>query len=96
MPLQVDATIQYAIGSPSLWWKKDLTLKDLKIDSPYNTYLNQGLPPQPIANPGLASLEAALRPADTNYLYYVSDSNGYNHYATDLEGHQQNIQTYLK
>ena len=96
MPLQIDATIQYAIGSPPLWWKKDLTFQDLKIDSPYNTYLNLGLPPQPIANPGLASLEAVLRPPKTDYLYYVSDSSGYNHYATDLEGHQQNIQTYLK
>ena len=95
MALQIDATVQYALGNSKVWWKKDLTLKDLKINSPYNTYAHNDLPPAPIANPGLASLEAAINPATTNYLYYVSDSNGYNHYAEDLDGHQANIKQYL-
>jgi UPF0755 protein len=66
MALQIDATVQYALGA----WRP-LTLEDLKFESPYNTYLHQGLPPTPIAGPGLASLEAALSPAKGNWLYYV-------------------------
>jgi len=96
MPLQIDATVQYVIGNSKTWWKQDLTLKDLKTSSPYNTYIHTGLPPQPIANPGLASLKSALNPANTDYLYYVSDSSGYNHYASDLKGHNQNIKKYLR
>jgi len=96
MALQIDATVQYVIGKPDNWWKKDLTKQDLAANSPYNTYLHPGLPPKPIANPGLASLEAALNPAQTNYLFYVSDSSGYNHYAEDLTGHNSNIEKYLR
>ena len=96
MALQVDATVQYLVGKPNNWWKKELTKQDLAVNSPYNTYLHPGLPPQPIANPGLAALQAAVNPASTNYLYYVSDSSGYNHYAEDLTGHQANIAQYLK
>ena len=96
MALQIDATVQYVVGKPNNWWKKDLTKQDLAINSPYNTYLHPGLPPQPIANPGLAALQAAVNPDSTNYLYYVSDSSGYNHYAEDLAGHQANIAQYLQ
>lgn len=67
IPLQIDATVQYALPS----WKKKLTYEDLKVDSPYNTYLHGGLPPGPISNPGLASMEAALKPAAVDYLYYL-------------------------
>ena len=67
MPLQIDATVQYALPEH----KERLTFDDLEYESPYNTYLHQGLPPGPIASPGLASLEAALRPADGDWLYYV-------------------------
>ncbi|HLZ37109.1 MAG TPA: endolytic transglycosylase MltG [Mycobacteriales bacterium] len=67
MLLQIDATIQYALGKP----KARLLTKDLSIDSPYNTYRHPGLPPGPIANPGLASLRAALHPAAGDWLYYV-------------------------
>jgi peptidoglycan lytic transglycosylase G len=67
MPLQIDATIEYALGVH----KSRLTLEDLKVPSPYNTYLHQGLPPTPIANPGLASIHAALAPAKGKWLYYV-------------------------
>ncbi len=97
MALQIDATVQYALGyqeNEKRWWKKSLTLEDLKLDSPYNTYKNNGLPPTPISNPGLSSLEAVVNPAKTNYLYYISDSNGVNHYAETLEGHNANRQKF--
>jgi len=80
MPLQIDATVQYALGA----WKP-LTLADLKFESPYNTYLHQGLPPTPIASPGAASLEAALSPAKGKWLYYV---------VTDAQGHHEFTDSY--
>ena len=67
MRLQIDATVQYALPEH----KARLTYADYEYPSPYNTYLNDGLPPTPIASPGLASIEAALRPAKTNYLFYI-------------------------
>ncbi|HEX2030790.1 MAG TPA: endolytic transglycosylase MltG [Actinomycetota bacterium] len=67
MPLQIDATVQYALPEDN----RLLTVEDYEYPSPYNTYLHPGLPPTPIASPGLASLEAALRPADADYLYFV-------------------------
>lgn len=79
MPLQIDATIQYARGEP----KEKLSLEDLEIDSPYNTYENEGLPPGPICSPSLNSLRAALQPAETGYLYYVLEKDGKKHYFTD-------------
>lgn len=79
MPLQIDATIQYARGEQ----KKNLSLQDLEIDSPYNTYQNPGLPPGPIASPSLASIEAAANPEETNYLYYVLTADGDEHFFTD-------------
>ncbi len=78
MPLQIDATIQYARGEP----KEKLSLDDLEIESPYNTYTNQGLPPGPICSPSLASLKAATDPAETDYLYYVLESSGKEHFFT--------------
>ena len=79
MLLQIDATIQYALGRQ----KSALTFDDLKVDSPYNTYLHAGLPPTPIASPGRASLEAALNPADADYLYYVVIDDEGHHAFTD-------------
>ena len=67
MPLQIDATVQYALPEDN----RPLTFDDYEFESPYNTYLHAGLPPTPIASPGLASLEAALHPADEDYLYFV-------------------------
>jgi UPF0755 protein len=67
MPLQIDATVQYALPEEN----RELTFDDYEVDSPYNTYLHPGLPPTPIASPGLASLRAALDPADADYLYFV-------------------------
>ncbi|MHB2025755.1 MAG: endolytic transglycosylase MltG [Elusimicrobiota bacterium] len=72
MRLQADPTVQYALG----YWKKGLTEEDLRADSPYNTYLHYGLPPGPICNPGIASLEAVLHPANTDALYFVANNKG--------------------
>ncbi len=87
MPLQVDATIEYALPHH----KAELSYADLKIDSPYNTYLHSGLPPTPIANPGKPSLEAALHPAKTDALYYVYCGNGHHVFAKTLAQHQANV-----
>ena len=83
MPLQTDTTLQYLLQDA----KEDLTIADTKIDSPYNTYQNYGLPPGPIASPGLASIEAVLNPADTDYLYFVADRQGHNHYGYTYDEH---------
>ena len=100
MPLQLDATIQYALGyqrDQKTWWKQDLTVDDLKVDSTYNTYTRTGLPPAPICNPGLESLKAALGATpNTPYLYYVSDSKGIIHPARTLEEHNANIRKYVQ
>ncbi len=92
MPLGADATLSFITGKSS----SELTLTDLKIDSPYNTYIHTGLPPAPIANPGLASLKAAAHPAKTPYLFYLHDANGTIHYATTFEEHKKNQTLYLK
>ncbi len=97
MALQVDPTVQYAVGfdpDTGKWWKRDLTFADLKINSPYNTYLNTGLPPGPISNPGISALKAALAPVETDYLFYFSDNKGHLHFAKTLQGHQDNIKKY--
>ncbi|MFZ5365713.1 MAG: endolytic transglycosylase MltG [Patescibacteria group bacterium] len=103
-PLQADATVQYAVGSKKCegrsekcedWWPKNLTREDLKIKSPYNTYLYPGLPPGPICNPGLAAIKAVLDPQSTDYWYYLSDKEGKMHYAKTSEEHQENITKYL-
>lgn len=97
-PLQVDATLQYALGyqqKEKTWWKKELTDEDKKVDSPYNTYLNPGLPPGPIANPGLEAIKAVVYPQITDYMYYLHDSAGAAHYAKTIEEHMDNIAKYL-
>jgi UPF0755 protein len=99
MPLQADATLQYSLGYQPFektWWKKELTDDDKKINSLYNTYANTGLPPGPIANPGLASIKAAMYPVDTDYLYYLHDKTGAVHYAKTIEEHNANIAKYLQ
>lgn len=89
MPLQIDATIQYLLDKP-----RELLLEDLKVESPYNTYLNPGLPPGPIASPSLKSIEAALYPEETEYFYYVTKKDGSNThlFAKTLREHQRNIE----
>lgn len=97
MKLDIDATLQYALGyqkDEKRWWKKGLTNEDKKLNSPYNTYTNPGLPPAPISNPGLSAISAALNPAETDYLYYITDKNGKNRYAKTIEGHSANIEKY--
>jgi len=92
MPLQVDAVFGYIFGrdtySPSF--------EDLKVNSPYNTYLHVGLPPGPITNPGLDSLQAAAVPTKTDYLYYLTGSDNLMHYATTYVGHLANQNKYLR
>jgi len=90
MTLQVDATIQYAKGN----WEPVVSA-DKNISSPYNTYKFAGLPPGPIASPGLSSLQAAANPADTDYFYYLHDSKGKIYYARTLAAHNENIRKYL-
>jgi len=100
IPLEADPTVQYAIASDAEsvqtygYWKPDLTREDLGIDSPYNTYLNRGLPPGPICNPGLDSIKAVLEPADTSFLYFVAKPDGSHAFASTLEEHQRNIEKY--
>ncbi|MDD2822692.1 MAG: endolytic transglycosylase MltG [Candidatus Daviesbacteria bacterium] len=99
MGLNVDASIQYALGyqtQEKSWWKRHLTKNDLKVNSPYNSYIHAGLPPTPICNPSLSSLEAVAN-ADlkTPYLYYSHDLEGVPHYAKTLEEHNQNVANYL-
>lgn len=97
MALQIDATVQYALGynpATNKWWSQPSPAQ-IKIPSPYNTYINTGFPPTPICNPGLSAIEAAAKPADTNYIYYVNDSKGRLHFSTNIEDHNKNIQKYL-
>ena len=85
--LNIDATVIYALGG-----KTDLTAVDMAVDSPYNTYTNTGLTPGPIANPGLASMKAALEPESTSYYYYVLDPNeGVHQFSKTLEEHEKKI-----
>lgn len=93
-PLQVDASVQYAVGTSKDWWPT-LTLEDLSIKSGYNTYTQKGIPPAPIANPGISSIRGALNPTDSEFWYYIHDLKGQIHYARTLEEHNENIAKYL-
>lgn len=98
-PLEVDATLQYALGYQPYeksWWKKYLSFDDKKIRSPFNTYEQTGLPPGPIANPGIASIRAVIYPVATDYWYYLHDKEGNVHYAKTDEEHGSNIAIYLQ
>jgi UPF0755 protein len=92
MPLQADASIEYVLNKPL----KELTPDDLKIDSPYNTYLNKGLPPTPIGNPGADAINAVIDPTPTDYLFYITGTDGTFYYAETYEEHKRNIARYLK
>ena len=85
--LQADPTVLYALGNP----KRLLTRADLSVDSPYNTYKHKGLPPGPIANPGIDSLIAALRPEKTDYFYFVAIGEGKHHFSKTLSEHNRMI-----
>lgn len=96
MTLNVDATLQYVRGNTSNGWWAPITLADKQTDSPYNTYLNKGLPPHPISNPGIPAIEAVLNPAQTDCLYYLHGKDHQIHCAKTYEDHQKNIEQYLK
>lgn len=92
IPLQVDAVFPY------ITQKKDRTItrEDLKIASPYNTYLNKGLPIAPISNPSLDAIVSAISPVETNFFFYISDKKGITHFAKTLKDHNDNIDEYLR
>ena len=96
MSLDVDSTLQYVRGDVGKGWWAPISVADKKTDSPYNTYMNKGLPPHPISNPGIAAIDATLNPEKTDCLYYLHDSNHVIHCAATYDEHLQNIQTYLK
>lgn len=91
MPLQTDPTVLYALGE-----HKERTLfKDLEVEDPYNTYIHTGLPPGPIASPGLESLQSTMNPSDTDFYYFLADSEGNNHFAETYEEHIENREKYI-
>jgi len=92
MRLQADPTVWFVVSDTS----KRLTKNSLKVNSPYNTYLNYGLPPGPISNPGRQSILAALYPAKHNFVYFVADNNGRHRFARNYDEHQKNVRLYRK
>ncbi len=93
MRLQADPTVIYAISMGDNF-NRPLTKKDLEIQSPYNTYVNTGLPPAPIACPGLKAIKAVLEPAKTNYLYFVVNGNGGHNFSSNLDTHNKYVKEY--
>jgi UPF0755 protein len=98
--LQADPTVQYAITEDSAsvalygYWKAELTVDDLAFDSLYNTYVYAGLTPGPIANPGLDAIQSVIRPAQTQFLYFVAKGDGTHAFAETLDEHLANIERY--
>ncbi len=93
MKLEADPTVQYVLGLQGEgWWKAPLSLADLEIDTPFNTYRYPGLPPTPIANPGLAAIRAVAFPAESTYLYFraMCDGSGRHAFAETFEQHLLN------
>jgi UPF0755 protein len=95
MPLQCDPTVIYALEREGKY-RGSLSRQDLKYDSPYNTYVYRALPPGPIASPGRASLEAALHPAEADYIYFVSMNTGHHYFSSQLADHQRAVQRYQR
>jgi UPF0755 protein len=93
MAMQADPTVIYALQKAGKY-TGNLRRDDLQFDSPYNTYRYPGLPPGPIAAPGKASLEAAAKPADVDYLYFVSKNDGSHVFASTLDEHNRNVRTW--
>jgi UPF0755 protein len=92
MPLQMDPTVIYGVKR----FDGTVTRKDLRTEGPYNTYLNRGLPPGPIANPGLAALAAALNPSKADYLYFVSRNNGSHTFSRTLSEHNRAVERFQR
>jgi UPF0755 protein len=95
MTLAADPSVIYAALLAGRY-RGTIYVSDLQFNSPYNTYKFPGLPPGPIANPGVASLLAAMYPAHTNFLYFVSDNNGHHRFARDLQEHARNVAAYRR
>jgi UPF0755 protein len=93
MPLATDPTVAYAALLEGRW-RGTIYASDLQSASPYNTYRHTGLPPGPICNPGVAALRAAMTPAETDYLYFVSDAAGHSRFSTSLKEHDEKVQDY--
>jgi UPF0755 protein len=96
MPLMTDPSVIYGLELDGRW-RGTIYESDLKFDTPYNTYLHPGLPPGPVANPGLKSLRAAMKPAQTDYLYFVaagSNPQGRSLFSSTLEEHTHNVAGY--
>lgn len=96
MKLQSDPTVIYGITLGKVSLGRDLTRADLEQANPFNTYRIDGLPPQPIANPGRAAIQAALQPLDTREIYFVADGDGGHHFAETLEQHNRNVQRWRR
>lgn len=97
MNLEIDATVQYARGKTDNGWWSPIKASDIdEIDSPYNTYKYEGLPPHPISNPGIAAIEAVLNPTETDCLYYLHDDSRQIHCSVTYKEHEANIEKYLK
>lgn len=96
MKLQSDPTVIYAITEGLVTLNRSLLREDLKINSPFNTYMHKGLPPRPISNPGRASIEAVLNPTDTDALYFVASPKGGHVFATTLAQHNKNVSIWRK
>lgn len=91
MPLQTDPTVLYALGE-----HQERTLfEDLEVEDPYNTYIHTGLPPGPIASPGMESVQSTMNPSNTDYYYFLADSEGNNHFAETFEEHVENREKYI-
>lgn len=95
MKLQTDPSVAYGAMIEG-HWRGTIYRSDLQSDSPYNTYRHTGLPPGPICNPGMAALRAAMSPARTEYLYFVSDAAGHSRFAATLAEHEANVASYRK
>lgn len=95
IPLATDPTVIYAALLDNRW-RGTIYASDLRSPSPYNTYVHAGLPPGPICNAGIASFRAALAPAQTDYLYFVSDAAGHSRFASSLKEHNENVGAYRK
>ncbi len=96
MELDIDATLQYAKGNDQNGWWPRVVPADKKINSPYNTYKNEGLPPSAISNPSLAAINAAFNPESTDCIFYLHDNNRQIHCAKTYEEHVKNVEQFLK
>jgi UPF0755 protein len=96
MSLDIDATLQYIVGEKNGKWWSVPTGEEKSINSLYNTYRNVGLPPGPICNPGIGAIAAALNPAESEYYFYIHDTNGQVHFAKTNAEHDANVSKYLR